>query len=214
MNLPSPLEMGALGTGALVGAGLVLFFLKSVKIAALLFAVSMALFGAAAVANGYEKMGEAKIQPKLDAALTRIANDEARAESFRHDAVAAAAASAAQVKAKNVELAKLANTMQGRIDALSKQVSAAPVGAAAGQLLDNFIAESNLAAFGPGSDAEARAAATAARDTTVAEWEQWGGKVSALYGRCASQVIGLQNYVSQIGAAAQRTQPPAGSPSN
>jgi len=209
MHLPTPLEMGALGTAALIGAGLVMWFLKSVRIAAVLFAASMALFGAAAVANGYEAMGEAKIQPKLDAANARIANDEARAESFRQDALVAAANAASQVRAKNAELEKLRNTMQGRIDALTKEVTGAPVRAAAGQLLDNFVAEANAAAFGPGADAEARAAAAAARDATVAEWVQWGGKVSALYGRCASQVIGLQTYVKSLGTAADAQRPAA-----
>lgn len=214
MFLPTPLEMTALGTTALIGAGLVMWLLHSVRFAAILFAISMMLFGAAAVANGYEAIGEAKIQPKLDAANQRIANDDARAESFRQDALVAAANAAAQVKAKNVELAKITNTLQGRIDALQKQVTAAPVGAAAGQLLDNVIAESNLASLGSGADAEARAAAVAARDTTVAEWIQWGGKVSALYGRCASQVIGLQTYVTSLGVAAQKGAPPAAGQTN
>ncbi len=210
MFLPTPLELGALGTGALVAAGLVFWFLKSMRIAMLLGIAGVALLGACAVAGGYESMGEAKIQPKLDAANARIANDEARAESFRQDALVAAAAAAKQVQAKNDQLKKITDTLQGRIDALEKQVSAAPVGAAAGQLLDNLVAESNLAAFGAGADAEARAAAAAARDTTVAQWVEWGGKVSALYGRCASQVIGLQDYVKGLGSAATRTAPQSG----
>ncbi len=210
MFLPTPLELGALGGAALVGAGLVFWFLKAMRIAIIMAVFGIACLGAASVAGAYEDMGIAKIQPKLDAALTRIANDEARAESFRQDAIVAAANAAKQVQAKNDQLKKITDTLQGRINALEKQVSAAPVGAAAGQLLDNLVAESNLAAFGAGADAEARAAAAAARDTTVAEWVEWGGKVSALYGRCASQVIGLQDYVNGLGSAATRTAPQSG----
>ena len=206
MILPSPLALTALGTTLIVGAGLIFWFIKPmIKIALVMGLVGGFLLACAGVAYGYEEMGKAKIQPQLDAALSRIANDEARAESFRQDAVVAANNAADVVRKKNDELKKLKDKLQGRIDALEKQVTAAPVGAAAGQLLDHVIAENNSASFGPGADAEALAAAASAVDTTVAQWIQWGGEVANLYGKCATQVLGLQDYVGKITAAANAT---------
>jgi len=203
--LPSPLELTALGGMALVGAGLVFWFLKGfIKIAMILAIAGAVLLGAASIAYGYENLGKDSMRPQIAALESKIENDAARAESFRADAVAAQTKLDAAAKASAVQLAAVRKTLQGRIDALSAAVSGAVVGADAGRVLDDTIASVNRSTFGAGTDGPAAAASAAAVDATVKEWVDWSTGCAVAYGQVSSQLIGLQSYVKTLVAAGNR----------
>lgn len=58
MTLPSPLEIGAIGSALLVGAGLVFFFLKAFEMSMLLGAAGGALIVVAGLLSQYVQMGD------------------------------------------------------------------------------------------------------------------------------------------------------------
>lgn len=60
MTLPSPLEIGAIGSALIVGAGLVFFFLKAFEMAMLLGAAGGALIVVAGLLSQYVQMGDDK----------------------------------------------------------------------------------------------------------------------------------------------------------
>lgn len=70
MTLPSPLEIGAIGSALIVGAGLVFFFLKAFEMAMLLGAAGGALIVVAGLLSQYVQMGDdrraAEDKPMMD----------------------------------------------------------------------------------------------------------------------------------------------------
>lgn len=206
MILPSPLAISALGTTLIVGGALGAFFLKQVRLGVIAGLVGAFLLACAGVAYGYEAMGEAKIRPQLDAANARIANDEARAESFRQDAVVAQTVTDAALKAKNARITALDKQLRAKVNALPPAVANAVVPADVGGVLQPAIDAVNAsAAAGAGVVAEgATAAAVSIRSTTTAAWVDWSVTVIEAYGQCSNQVAGLQDYVAKLVAASEK----------
>lgn len=200
MILPSPLAISAAGTALIVGGGLVFFFLKSIRLALIMGIAGGVCLTCAGVAYGYEEIGIAKVQPKLDAALARIANDEARAESFRLDAIAAQAKADADLKTKNDRIAALGKQLREKINALPPAVANAVVPADIGRVLQPAIDAVNAgSAAGAGAVAEgAAAAAVSVGATTVQAWADWSATVIEMYGQCGNQVTGLQGYIDKL----------------
>ena len=207
MMLPSPLAMTALGTALIVGAGLIFFFLHVIRIALIVGAIGAVLLFAAGIAFGYERMGEAKIQPQLDAALAKLSKLDAEATQFKSEAIAASDHAVALVKAKNAQIVALNAKLRERINALPPEVANLSVPAPAGVLLNTNIADANDSAFGPGAGDQARAAAAAAATATVRDWVAWGSAVSVQYGRVAAQLTAIQAYVDGLAAASARAAP-------
>ena len=112
MTLPSPAELTVIGTALCIGAGLVLFFLKSPSLALDLGIAGAVVLGAATIAYGYYEMGADSIKPQVVALQKQIADANALAVSFREQAVAAVARLEASTKAKNDAIAKLTTELQ------------------------------------------------------------------------------------------------------
>jgi hypothetical protein len=196
--LPSPLAIGATGAGFIVAAVLAVLLLKAIRAGVYLGAAGLLCLFASAVAGGYEAMGEDKIIPQLEAANAKLEQAYQRAAQFQADAVAAQNKAAAAVRDRAALMARLKKALEDGVNGLPKEVADTRVGAAAGVLLNSTVAAVNDSAFGAGAGQEAAAVAAAAADSTVRDWVRWGGEVSQLYGACASQVIGLQEYVAKL----------------
>jgi hypothetical protein len=195
--LPTPLEMTALGTALIVGAGLVFWFLKSVQIAMYMALAAGALFLCATVAYGYELAGEAKIQPKLDAALAQLAKLDAEATQFRSDAMVARDAAVATIRSKNAAIATLTAKVKEGLDAQNPVVANTVVPADAVLWLNTHVASANAAAFGSDLSGSAGAVAVAA-DSTVRQWEEWGAQCADQYSAVAQQLIAVQDYYARL----------------
>lgn len=207
MILPTPLAITAAGTGLIVGAGLVFFFLKQIKLALIMGIAGGFLLACAGVAYGYVAQGKAEVraelQPQLDAKIAQLAQIQDEYEKFQVAAVRFHDHAVNELKAKEAQLTQQAKTFEEKLNAQPPEVANVVVPAAAGVLLNSHIAETNTTVFGPDAGREAAAAAAAAIDSTVRSWEVWSGQVIDQYGKCASQVLGLQDYVGQITAAAK-----------
>lgn len=204
MTLPTPLEMGALAGACALGAGLALFFTKSLRLAMSLAAAAAVLTLCASVAYGYEKMGEDKIQPQLDAANARISKMDAAAKQFAIDADKAQRAATSVFKGQLASLKATNAQLNAKLAAQDAAIRNINVPAAVGQLLQPAIDAANSGtAPAPvaGAGGNAATAAGVPGDTDVASWEGWSLQVVDLYGRCVAQVTGLQRYVADITAA-------------
>jgi hypothetical protein len=201
MTLPTPLEMTVLGTGLIVAAGLVFFFLKILQMALWLGAAGCLLLLCASIAFGYEDMGEKKIQPLLDAANSKISRIDAASTEFKRVAGVSAVQATQATQAKNAALAQLRTAQKGRLDAQPPDVAGLVIPAAASVYLNSNISAANLAALGLGAGDEAAAAAAAATTTKLRDWEEWGTAVSNQYGRVAGQLIELQNHYNRLFAS-------------
>jgi hypothetical protein len=194
--------MAAIGTTLCVAGGLAIVFAPiGKKLGFYACLVGGLVIFASTVAFGYERMGEAKVQPKLDAALSQLKTEHDANELFKQQAAAAQAAAAAKIKALRAQLAAQAKTFQEKIDAQPASVAGVRIPADASRVLNGLIGDVNDSAIGPHAGDEARAAAASAVDTTLKQWEIWGGQVVTMYGQCAAQVNGLQDYVSKLAAA-------------
>jgi hypothetical protein len=199
VTLPSPAELTVIGTALCIGAGLVLFFLKSPSLALDLGIAGAVVLGAATIAYGYYAMGEDHIKPQVVALQKQIADANALAVSFREQAVAAVARLEASTKAKNDAITKLTTDFNARLAAQAPAVRDIVVPADVRLLIQPSIDAANLAA-GAAVDAggQAAAATTVARDSSVGEVEQWAGAVVGLYADCASRLSGLQDFYAQV----------------
>jgi hypothetical protein len=196
--LPTPLEMTALGTALIVGAGLVFWFLKSVQIAMYMALAAGALFLCATVAYGYEQLGEAKIQPKLDAALAQLAKLDAEATQFRSDAMVARDAAVATIRSKNAAIATLTAKVKEGLDAQNPVVANTVVPSDAVVWINTHIASANVAAFGAGTGDEATAAAAHAVAGTVRQWEEWGAECADKYSATVIELNAVQDYYARL----------------
>jgi cell division protein FtsB len=199
VTLPSPAELTVIGTALCIGAGLVLFFLKSPSLALDLGIAGAVVLGAATIAYGYYAMGEDHIKPQVVALQKQIADANALAVSFREQAVAAVARLEASTKAKNDAIAKLTTDFNARLAAQAPAVRDIVVPADVRLLIQPSIDAVNLSS-GIVADAGSKGAAVAALagSTTVGAVEQWAGDVIAQYGKCANQVSGLQDYIGTL----------------
>ena len=198
-SLPTPLELGALAGLCTVAAVACLWLTSSVKLCMYLGAAAFVLGLCASVAYGYEKMGEAKIQPQLDAAIADIHRSNVVAAQFQVAESAANAKAAAAIKARNAALAKLNANVQGQIDAQAAAVRDVPVAPAVVSLLNHAISQSSDGNPSAGSGANDGAAAV-----TVGDWESWSAVAIDLYGHCVAQVTGLQAYITDLVAASPK----------
>lgn len=200
--LPSPEWMATIGTTLCVAGGMAAWFLPVAKrVGFYAIGAGMLLIFASTVAFGYERMGEEKIIPERDRALAQLKTEHDANELFKKQAAAAQAKAAATIKALRAQLDAQAKSFQEKVDAQPASVAGVRIPADASRLLNNYIADLNTAAFGGESGQEARTAAAAAVDTTVAQWQTWGGQVALMYSECAVQVIGLQGYIGALVAA-------------
>jgi hypothetical protein len=206
--LPSPLELSLLGGALLAAAALVWFFLKLIRIGLYLGAAGLVVLFAASVAFGYEKMGEDKIQVKLDAANAKLEQAYTRAQEFRDAAVQAQAETVKVIKDRDEKLAIVAKSLGDKINAQARTIRDLRFPADARVLINSVIDDAQRAAGGSGvAGAAAPAAEAPAGDTTVGAVEQWAGEVVGLYGRCVSRVEGLQSYVKKLQVASVAAQP-------
>jgi hypothetical protein len=191
--LPSPIKLGLWGTGLAIAAGLSAFFLHSVRLALYLGVTAGVLLFSAAVATGYEKMGEDKIIPQLQKVTAELQQAYDRAAQFQADAVAAQARATASDAARRKALAELKATLEERISAQADAVRNAAVADVVVRDLNAAIASFNSTAPVARAVEGAATAATVAAGVTVEGWERWSGEAIRLYGECASQVRGLQD---------------------
>lgn len=130
MTLPSPLEIGAIGSALIVGAGLVVFFLKAFEMAMLLGAAGGALIVVAGLLSQYVQMGDDRraaedrpIIEQKDAELAACTTDRKTALDANKTLAASIepikAGEAAQNKAIEA-LASLWNDNVGRIGAMQR----------------------------------------------------------------------------------------------
>ena len=106
MTLPSPLELTLLGTALLLGGGAAAWFLPLMKSAAIkVMLLGVAVLAVASAAYSYERMGEAKIQVKLDAVLAQLKQLDDEATQFKSDAIAARDRADADAKRKSAAVA-------------------------------------------------------------------------------------------------------------
>jgi hypothetical protein len=192
--LPSPLKLGLWGTGLVIAAGLTAFFLRSIRLALYLGLAGGLLLFSAAIATGYEKMGEDKIIPQVQELTGKLEQAYQRAAQFQADAVASQARATQAVRERNQALAKLKQTLEDQLRAQSDAVRSAVVDPAVRVFVNAAASSINGASSVAGAGADATAtSATGAGDVTVGDWEVWSARVAALYGSCASQVRGLQD---------------------
>ena len=195
-SLPTPLELGALAGLCTVAAVACLWLTSSVKLCMYLGAAAFVLGLCASVAFGYEKMGEAKIQPQLDAAIANINHANAVAAQFQVAESAANAKAAAAIKARNAALAQLHTNVEAQINAQAAAVRDAPVNPAVVSLLNGAISQSRdgNSPAGPGVDGSTA-------PVTVGDWEHWSGVAIDYYGHCLAVANGLQDYINGLVAA-------------
>ena len=201
MVLPSPMALAAIGTALCVGAGLVFFFLKSPSLAFDLAIAGGVVLFAASIAYGYYAMGEDHIRPQLVACEKKIEEANARAQTFFDQAAAKVVQLEALTKEKNAAIAKLTTDFNARLAAQAEDIRRLAIPADAGLLINPAIAAVNAGArLVADAGSEAGAAAAVAGATTLGQVEQWAGDVIALYGKCVTQVAGLQDFANTLTA--------------
>jgi hypothetical protein len=208
--LPTPLELSLYGAGLLAAAALVFYFLHLLRVSVYLAAAGGLLLFAASVAYGYEKMGEDKIRPQLEAANAKLEQAYTRAQEFRAAAVEAQDATVAIIKDRDAKLALVAKSLGDKINAQAATIRNLRFPGAARVLINSAINDAERATGGPGADA-APAAPTedsvGPDDTTVGAIEVWAGQVVGLYGQCTARVAGLQSYIQKLHVASVAAQP-------
>jgi len=184
-----------------IGAIGAILLLKDISLGVKLALGAAAFAFLTACAIGYEAKGENKIIPKLNAANARIANDEARAESFRNDAALLRARLAQEAKLRKIQDDAVAKSFKEKLDAQNPSVGATRIPGAAGVPINKLIAETNDTVIAAGTGSDAAAAALAAAETTIRDWQDWGGKVILQYRALAQQIKGLRDYAHGLGDA-------------
>jgi hypothetical protein len=193
--------MSALGTGLIVAAGLIFFFLKLLKVALILGAAGFVILLCAGVALGYKQQGiaevTAKLQPVIDDLTAKInAQREYAARLVLEQNAISSRASAKAKEIKDATDARFASLYASiKADAKARATPADPstVG-----VLDAAISAANAtgpAAPAPGTGDSPTGFTPLASESDVATW---GATCAQLYAQARSQVIGLQNYYNSL----------------
>jgi hypothetical protein len=215
MTLPSPLFLSTLGAGLVVTAGLAMWFLHTIELSAIVGGCGTAILLVAAAAVGYEHLGEAKLQPKLDAATSLAADEKAMldkqtAYADQLNKVWSGAHDASEFRGKQIEELENANEKLER-DAAAKlpaDVAAQRIDGRAVCLLDGTCptsadtrakgqADSAGLASG-GSGGSSADTSPSVGDAALAAVVDWGITCKNRYAKLRKQVVGWGSYFDSL----------------
>lgn len=208
-GLPSPLDLAALGGLLCVAGGASFYFAPAMfKLSAILAGAGGVLLLVSGAAFGYERMGEAKLQPKLDAALNRAETAEGLLEKQRQYAAEldqkaknAATDSEAAYELYLKEHADNEKLTRAQRAAIPADVASMRIPESVISLLDGIPATSlntgSKVPAGP-SGVVASGPRTAAADSTLGAVADWGIACRAQYDLATKQVNGWIDYFNKL----------------